>query len=287
MSQRTPTHKYTIEFDQSLWTNLVDVAGHGNIKQFIIQALTVALEAYTVKAIILCGGKGTGFRPFSIATPPVMLPIGYKPIIEYSIDLLRKHALTDIFLAVGYLREHIRTQFSEHTIPEVNMRYVIEDKPLDTAGALLNVKAQHKSKFQTTFLVMNGDLVTNCNLTELLKFHRAVVDKSGVGSMFILKTEQGGQVEIGDEDEQVVRFAAGGKKNYTLTNAGIYVFEPEIFSYIEKDVSSLEKDVFPALAKDGVLYGYVPDTPVYWNHINSLEKYTQGWADFLAGKLNF
>jgi mannose-1-phosphate guanylyltransferase/phosphomannomutase len=281
---KQPTHKYTIEFDQSLWTNLVDVAGHGNIKQFIIQALTVALEAYTVKAIILCGGKGTGFRPFSVATPPVMLPIGYKPILEYSIDLLHKHALTDIFLAVGYLREHIRTQFSEHT-PDVNMRYVSEDKPLDTAGAVLNAKNQHKSKFQSTFLVMNGDLITNCNLTDLMKFHRAVVDKGGVGSMFILNTDQGGQVEV--EEEQVIRFAAGGKKNFTFMNAGIYVFESEVFSYIEKDISSLEKDVFPSMAKDGVLYGYVPDTPVYWNHINSLEKYTQGWADFLAGKLNF
>lgn len=284
---KQPTHKYTIEFDQSLWANLVDVAGHGNIKQFIIQALTVALEAYTVKAVILSGGKGTGFLPFSVATPPVMLPIGYKPILEYSIDLLHKHALTEIFLAVGYLREHIRTQFSEHTITDVNMRYVTEDKPLDTAGAVLNAKLQHKSKFQATFLVMNGDLITNCNLTDLVKFHRMVVDKGGVGSMFILKTGQGGQVEVEENGEQITRFVAGGKKNYTFMNAGIYVFEPEVFSYIEKDVSSLEKDVFPSMAKDGVLYGYVPDAPVYWNHINSLEKYTQGWADFLAGKLNF
>ncbi|MFX0211057.1 MAG: hypothetical protein ACFFDT_34075, partial [Candidatus Hodarchaeota archaeon] len=70
-------------------------------------------------------------------------------------------------------------------------------------------------------------------------------------------------------------------------NAGIYVFEPEIFTFIEKQVSSLEKDVFPTLAKEELLYGYFPDSPVYWNHINSPEKYKKGWSDFLAGKLDF
>jgi mannose-1-phosphate guanylyltransferase len=70
-------------------------------------------------------------------------------------------------------------------------------------------------------------------------------------------------------------------------NAGVYVFEPEIFDYIEKPVSSLEKDIFPVLAKEDLLYGYIPEIPVYWNHINSPEKYQQGWADFLAGKLDF
>ncbi|MHA1214458.1 MAG: nucleotidyltransferase family protein [Candidatus Hodarchaeales archaeon] len=276
-------HKYTIEFAENFWLNLVEVAGHGNVKQFIIQALKVALEAHTIKSMILCGGKGTSFRPISVATPAVMLPIGYKPILEYSIDLLRRHALTEIYLSVGYLKEHIQQQFSEKRFPGINLGFIAEEKPLDTAGAVLNAQ----KIFKSTFIVMNGDLITNINLNSLLEFHREIVKNGGIASMFILQQENAGQVEYNAEERKITKFSSSSKKGLSYINAGIYVFEPEIFGYIEKEVSSLEKDVFPTLTKGGLLYGYVPETPVYWNHINSPEKYKKGWADFLAGKLDF
>ncbi|UCE14510.1 MAG: nucleotidyltransferase family protein [Candidatus Heimdallarchaeota archaeon] len=275
-------HKYTIEFTKNFWLNLVEVAGHGNVKQFIIQALKVALEAHTIKSLILCGGRGTSFRPISVATPAVMLPIGYKPIIEYSIDLLHRHALTEIFLSVGYLKEHIQQQFSEKKIPGINISFIAEEKPLDTAGAVLNAQKQFKS----TFIVMNGDLITNINLNALVEFHRRRIKEGGIATMFVLKNSSG-QVDFNEKDNKVTRFISGGKKGLEFINAGIYVFEPEIFNHIEKEVSSLEKDVFPALAKEGLLFGYLPELPVYWNHINSPEKYKKGWADFIAGKLDF
>lgn len=275
-------HKYTIEFSNSFWLNLVEVAGHGNVKQFIIQALKVALEAHTIKSLILCGGRGTSFRPISVATPAVMLPIGYKPIIEYSIDLLQRHALTGIFLSVGYLKEHIQQQFSEKTYSDVEIGYIAEDKPLDTAGAVLNAQKQFKS----TFLVMNGDLITNLNLGTLMEFHRRKIKKGGIASMFILKNTNG-QVDFDEKSGKITRFTSSGKKGLNYINAGIYIFEPEIFTYVEKKVASLEKDVFPTLAKEDLLYGYFPNTPVYWNHINSPEKYKKGWSDFLSGKLDF
>lgn len=275
-------HKYTIEFTKNFWFNLVEVAGHGNVKQFIIRALKVALEAHTVKSLILCGGRGTSFRPIAVATPAVMLPIGYQPIIEYSIDLLRRHALTEIFLSTGYLKEHIQQQFSEKDIPGVEIGFISEEKPLDTAGAVLNAQKQFKS----TFLVMNGDLITDLNLGLLIEFHRRKIKEGGIASMFILENSNG-QVEFDEKSRRISRFVGGGKKGLDHINAGIYIFEPEIFSYIEKPVSSLEKDVFPTLAKEELLYGFIPSPPVYWNHINSPEKYKLGWSDFLAGKLDF
>ncbi len=275
-------HKYTIEFTNNFWLNLVEVAGHGNVKQFIIQALKVALEAHTIKSLILCGGRGTSFRPISVATPAVMLPIGYKPIIEYSIDLLQRHALTEIYLSVGFLKEHIQQQFSEKIISGAEIGFIAEEKPLDTAGAVLNAQKQFKS----TFLVMNGDLITNLNLGSLIEFHRRKIKEGGIATMFVLKNSSG-QVDFDEKNRKISKFASGGKKGLEFVNAGIYIFEPEIFDFIEKQVSSLEKDVFPTLAKEELLYGFYPDTPVYWNHINSPEKYKKGWADFLAGKLDF
>ena len=282
MSKQKDIHKYTIEFTENFWLNLLEVAGHGNVKQFIIQALKVALEAHTIKSLILCGGKGSSFRPLSVATPAVMLPIGYKPILEYSIDLLKKYALTEVFLSIGYRKEHIQQIFSEKRIPGINIGFIAEEKPLDTAGAVLNAQKQFKS----TFLVMNGDLITNIDLNRMLEFHRKIVKEGGLATMFILE-QTNSQVEFSEENKKISRFVSSGKKGLKYENAGIYIFEPEIFPFIEKRVSSLEKDVFPALSKEGLLYGYLPKDPVYWNHINSPEKYQKGWADFLAGKLDF
>ncbi len=282
MSQKKDIHKYTIEFTENFWLNLVEVAGTGKVKQFIIQALKVALEAHTIKSLILAGGKGTGFRPVNVATPAVMLPIGYKPILQYCIDLLLKHALTDIYLSVGYLKEHIQHQFPESNTPGKKISFIAEESPLDTAGAVLNAQQNMKS----TFLVMNGDLITNLNLNEMLEFHRRSVKDGGIASMFIIEDEIG-QVEYDPEENKIFRFNYNRKKGLGYNNAGIYIFEPDIFDYITEEVSSLEKHIFPELSKENLLYGYLPDPPVYWNHINSPERYTQGWADYLAGKLEF
>lgn len=282
MSKQKDIHKYTIEFTENFWLNLLEVAGHGNVKQFIIQALKIALEAHTIKSLILCGGKGTSFRPLSVATPAVMLPIGYKPILEYSIDLLKKHALTEVFLSTGYRKEHIQQIFTEKTIPGISISFIAEEDPLDTAGAVLNAQKQFKS----TFLVMNGDLITNIDLSLMLEFHRQIIKEGGLATMLILE-QSNSQVEFNEENKKISRFVSGGKKGLSYENAGVYIFEPEIFSFIEKRVSSLEKDIFPILSKEGLLFGYLPKDPVYWNHINSVEKYQKGWADFLAGKLDF
>jgi len=284
MKNKTDIHKYTIEFTESFWMNLVEVAGHGNVKNFMIQALKVALEAHTVGALILCGGKGTSFRPISVATPAVMLPIGYKPILEYSIDLLKRHSLTKIFLSTGYLKEHIQQQFSENYSPGVTLRHISEDKSLGTAGAVLNAQKE----FRSTFVIMNGDLITNVNLSSLLEFHRKNIKEGGIATILILKSEgSSGQIEFDEKENKITKFTSGGKRGLVYTNAGVYIFEPEIFKFIEKRVSSLEKDVFPILTKEELLYGYIPENPIYWNHINSPEKYKQGWGDYLAGKLDF
>ena len=282
MSKQKDIHKYTIEFSENFWLNLLEVAGHGNVKQFIIQALKVALEAHTIKSLILCGGRGSSFHPLSLATPAVMLPIGYKPIIEYSIDLLRKHALTEVFLSTGYRKEHIHQIFTEKTIPGINISFIGEEHPLDTAGAVLNAQKQFKS----TFLVMNGDLITNVDLNLMLEFHRQIVKEGGLATMLILE-QSNSQIEFSEESRKIIQFVSNGKKGLNYINAGVYIFEPEIFSYIEKRVSSLEKDVFPIISEEGLLFGYLPKDPVYWNHINSPKRYQEGWADFLAGKLDF
>ncbi|MHA1947871.1 MAG: nucleotidyltransferase family protein [Candidatus Hodarchaeales archaeon] len=282
MSKQKDIHKYTIEFTENFWLNLLEVAGHGNVKQFIIQSLKVALEAHTIKSLILCGGRGSSFRPYFVATPAVMLPIGYKPILEYSIDLLRKHALTEVYLSTGYRKEHIHQIFTEKTIPGINVSFIAEEDPLDTAGAVLNAQKQFKS----TFLVMNGDLITNLDLSLMLEFHRQIVKEGGLATMFILE-QSDSQIEFNEENKKISRFVSGGKKGLSYVNAGVYIFEPDIFPFIERRVCSLEKDIFPILSKEGLLFGYLPNNPVYWNHINSVEKYQKGWADFLAGKLDF
>lgn len=279
------THKYTISFPESLWQNLIEVAGLGNVKQFIIQALKVSLEGHVVKACILAGGKGTGFRPISVSTPAVMHPIGYKPIISYTMDLLKKYSITNVVFAVGYLKEHIQKHFNSINLADMSITFISEEEQLDTAGAILNAK----NEFRSTFIILNGDVITNLNLRSFLEFHHLVTVKNGgIASMFILENE-GGQVNFDSSSLKITDFVSKEDKTLKHLNGGLYILEPDIFSYIKNPISSLENDTFPELAKNGKLFGYLPENAdhVYWNHVNNLEHYNNGWADFLAGKLNF
>jgi NDP-sugar pyrophosphorylase family protein len=107
-------------------------------------------------------------------------------------------------LNVGYLKEHIQQQFSEKKFSDVSISFIAEEKPLDTAGAVLHAQKQ----FRTTFLVLNGDLITNINLSAMLEFHRRTIKEGGIATMFILENQGNGQVEFDENQRKITRFGA-------------------------------------------------------------------------------
>jgi NDP-sugar pyrophosphorylase family protein len=120
-------------------------------------------------AVILAGGKGTRLRPYTTVLPKPLVPVGERPILELIIRQLARAGFTSVDVSVGHLGELIRAYFSESNITPkgVQMDYHWEDEPLGTAGALRNIRPP-----QDSFLVMNGDILTDLNYRELMGFHQ-------------------------------------------------------------------------------------------------------------------
>ena len=123
-----------------------------------------------MQAIILVGGKGTRLRPLTFETPKQMLPLVGVPMIECVLEALARHGVTDAVLALGYLPDRFTEAYPSNLIAGVRVTYAVESEPLDTAGAIRF--AASCSDVAETFLVVNGDVLTDLDVTSLLDFHR-------------------------------------------------------------------------------------------------------------------
>jgi len=218
-----------------------------------------------MKAIVLCGGRGTRLRPYTYSMPKPMLPLGKKPILEFIINNMRNHGFKEIYLTVGYLKETIMQYFEDGSKFGVKIRYFVEDKEMNTAGSILPCKRY----MDGTFVVAMGDHLTAVNPQKLMDFH---IKKGAMTTMALKRT--GVPLEYGiahiNDDGRIDRFEEKPIVQ-NLVNAGLYCFEPEIFNYI-KNGYDFAQDVFPKLLKDGKkVYGYVFDE--YWIDIGRVPDY--------------
>jgi NDP-sugar pyrophosphorylase family protein len=158
-----------------------------------------------------------------------------------------------------------------------------EEQPLGTAGALKNAESVVGEE---TFLAFNGDVLTDCDLGEVLRFHRA---KDAVGTILLTPVEDPSiyGVVTTDANGEVTGFVEKPPRDEAptnLINAGVYVFEPEVLARIpDGAVSSSERELFPDLvaARAGL---YALATDAYWMDIGTPEKYLGANLDALAGR---
>lgn len=221
-----------------------------------------------MKAVILAGGLGTRMRPLTYLVPKPLLPIGGKPLIERTIEYLRSYGFREFVICVAYLKVHIIDYLERNKNNlGVKVEFAESDVPLGTAGQLKTAE----NLISGTFLAMNGDIVTSLNIGRLVDFHKR---RDGIGTIalktFELKLPYG-LVEIG-QDSRITAFREKPLMSF-MVNAGIYVFEKEIFHYIpEGKVSSLETDVFPRLISEGrVLNAFYEEA--YWADIGTVSDF--------------
>ena len=122
------------------------------------------------RAVILAGGKGTRLRPFSVTFPKPMVPIGDMPILDLLLHRLHACGVRDVTLTLGHLAELIQTYLGQHrrgALAELDITSVVEETPTGTAGSLSLVP-----DLDSTFLVLNGDLLTNLDFRDLVRHHR-------------------------------------------------------------------------------------------------------------------
>jgi mannose-1-phosphate guanylyltransferase len=206
-----------------------------------------------ITAVILAGGKGTRLKPLTDKAPKSLVEVNGLPIIQYNIDLCRKHGIKNIILSVGYMREQIMKYYGDGSKFGVNITYIEEKEPLGTAGPLRLLKG----KLTETFVVMNGDELKDVNLLKMYQAHIENNAKATVALTTIDDPSMFGVVLM--DGQRIVRFVEKPKKEDApskLINAGIYILEPEVLKYIPEGYAMWELDVFPKLAKEGQLYGY-------------------------------
>jgi mannose-1-phosphate guanylyltransferase/phosphomannomutase len=237
-----------------------------------------------LKGVIMAGGKGTRLRPLTCNVPKPMVPMLHKPVMEYGIDLLKRHGITDIAVTVHYLPEVIKNYFGDGSEFGVNLHYFEETSPLGTAGSIKNAEAFLDERF----VVISGDALTDFDLLKGVQFHE---EKGSLISIFMKQVDS--PLEYGvimtNQDGEIIRFLEKPSWNEVFSdtvNTGIYVLEPEVFSYLEEGVpTDFSKDLFPLLMKEGKpLYGYSAEG--YWSDIGSLNQYRQSHYDMLDGIVN-
>jgi mannose-1-phosphate guanylyltransferase / phosphomannomutase len=236
-----------------------------------------------MKAVIMAGGKGTRLRPLTVHTPKPMVPLLNCPCMEYTIRLLKRHGITDIAVTLQYLPDAIRSYFGDGSRFGVSLTYFEEATPLGTAGSVKNCA----EFLDDRFLVISGDTLTDFDLTEAVRFH----ERNGALATLIL-TRVETPLEFGvvmtDESGRITRFLekpSWAEVFSDTVNTGMYVFEPEVLSYIEEDREvDFSKELFPAFLDAGLpLFGHIAEG--YWSDIGSLDVYRQTQADMLDGRV--
>ncbi|HEX2241094.1 MAG TPA: nucleotidyltransferase family protein, partial [Actinomycetota bacterium] len=121
-----------------------------------------------MKAVILAGGQGTRLRPLTSNQPKPMLPVANRPIMEHIVNLLRRHDVTEQIATVQFLGSVIRSYFGNGEDHGVHLTYATEETPLGTAGSVRNAM----DELDDTFLVISGDVLTDIDLSSLVRYHR-------------------------------------------------------------------------------------------------------------------
>lgn len=237
-----------------------------------------------MKAVIMAGGKGTRLAPLTCQLPKPMVPILDRPCMEYIIELLKTHGITEIAVTLQYLPNVIKNHFGDGSAWGVHLHYFEETSPLGTAGSVKNAERF----LDETFLVISGDGLTDFDLSQAIAFHRS---KKALGTLVLTQVdiplEYG--VVMTEADGRISRFLE--KPNWSevfsdTVNTGIYVLEPEILTLFQpQQTFDFSKDLFPLLLKNNLpLYGSVLDG--YWSDIGNLTQYRQTQFDILNGKVN-
>lgn len=199
-----------------------------------------------LRAIILAGGKGTRLLPFTVNFPKPLVPLGDTPVLEVLISRLIRFGITDITLTLGHLAELVKAYFDHRRtlINQITLRYVVEEEPTGTAGSLSLV-----SGLDDTFLVMNGDLLTNLDFNELIKFHRQQ------GAILTIATHaREVKIDLGvmefDAQNRITNYLEKPSSTYHVS-MGIYVYEARVLKHIQPGQYVDFPDLVLRLIKEG------------------------------------
>ncbi len=232
-------------------------------------------------AIILAGGLGTRLRPLTDETPKPLLNVHGKPIIEHTINNLKKHGVNNIILSIGYRADKIQDYFGDGSRLGVNVSYCIENEPLGTGGAI----KEASKNLTKPFIALNGDNLSDFDFTELIKTHQ---ENATPITLTLFPVEDVTQYGIADLDGNkisgFIEKPSVEQAPSNLNNAGGYVIDPNALTILPEGKSSIERDCFEKLARQGQMGAYVHQGQ--WFPTDTLKKFTDACRKFRSD-INF
>lgn len=245
-----------------------------------------------MKGIIIAGGAGTRLRPLTYVRPKPLIPVVNRPFLEYQVALLKRHGIDEIIFCTNYMADKIEAHFGDGSRFGVSMKYAIEQHPLGTAGAIKNAQTLAG---RDTFVVLNGDVLTDFDIGSILEFHR---DKGAMVTVTlkevpspspygVIVTDDEGRVLEFREPSEAQKKALASNPNIEHTgvdyiNAGIYIMEPDALDRIPTGRPvSVERETYPRLLEEKVPF-YAIARDGYWLDIGRPEQYRQATNAILS-----
>jgi mannose-1-phosphate guanylyltransferase len=236
----------------------------------------------STKAVILVGGKGTRLQPLTTERPKPIVSLVDRPFMAYMLEWVASHGITDVIMCCGFLPDALQEVLGDGSRYGVSLTWVIEPTPRGTAGAL-KMAEEH---IDGRFVMLNGDVLTDIDLGAQIRQHEETGATGTLGLVPVDDPTAYGLVRVHD-DNRVSGFLEKpdpAEIDTDLISAGVYVLEPSVLDMIPPDrMVSIEREVWPRLVDDG-LYGYA-HRDAYWMDIGTPERYLEGTADILAGRV--
>jgi NDP-sugar pyrophosphorylase family protein len=228
------------------------------------------------KAVILAGGKGSRLAPYTTVLPKPLLPVGDRAILDVVVRQLARYGFTDLTFAVGYLAHLIQAVFADGSKHGVSIDYHEESAPLGTAGAIATIEG-----LDETFLAMNGDVLTALDYANLYRVHQEAGNLLTIAThRRVVQTDYGVIHDDGmlGETHEVTGYTEKPEIPYTVS-MGVYVFEPAVLEYIERDVYlDLPDLVLRLLEADQPVGHFLYDG--YWLDIGRHDDYEKAIAEY-------
>lgn len=212
-----------------------------------------------IDVLVLCGGKGKRLKALISDRPKPMAEVNKKPFLDILIEYVAGFGFRRFVLCTGYMADYIEAYYKNKP-SGLDILFSAEKEPLGTAGGIKNAESLLKSN---PFLALNGDSICRVDLKKFLDFH---INKKALSSIALANINDAsdyGRVSI-DKENRVLNFIEKQGSGRDYVNAGVYFLDRSILSLIRKnEKTSLEKDVFPVMAKSGRSFGFVTNEKLF------------------------
>jgi NDP-sugar pyrophosphorylase family protein len=231
-----------------------------------------------MKAVVLAGGLGRRLMPYTTILPKPLMPIGDRPVLEIVLQYLKINGVDDVTICIGHLGQLIRAFFDDGSKLGLCIRYSEEDTALGTAGPLDLIR----DEIAETILVMNGDILTDIDLSAFLRFHR---EQGNIATVALV--ERHVPIDFGivnvDPENRITGWDEKPKLDY-LVSTGLYLLDPKALDYLPKKAFFNIPDLILALRAGGERVGAFRHQG-YWLDIGRPDDYEQACRDYDKGHI--